>query len=149
MEGFTVEDFIPHRGRMKLVEEILEADEKMAKTACTVNEEWPLYENGSVSPIVLIELTAQTAGVSIGWEEMVKFNKKGAGKGWIVGVRKASFAVDSIPLNTRIVTEARELFSNGEYGEIEGRSSIGSEQISRVVLQVFKTTREFDFGAES
>ncbi len=45
-DPYTVEDIIPHRGRMKLIDEILGYDGTTAETRATVTENWPLVENG-------------------------------------------------------------------------------------------------------
>jgi len=37
-EPYTIEDIIPHRGRMKLIDEILGYDGVTAETAATVTE---------------------------------------------------------------------------------------------------------------
>ena len=147
MNDIDIEDLIPHRGRMKLVEEILAVDAKSAETAATVNENWPTYKDGAVNALVLIELVAQSAGVCVGWDELTRLGKKVAGKGWIVGIKKTSFSIDSIPLHTRIVTKMWERLADRDYAEIEGYSTIGDEKVSRVILQVFRTDMDFDFSS--
>ena len=51
-----IDELIPHRRPLRLIDQILEVDEDSAVTASTVTEQWPLIANGSVNPIVLIEL---------------------------------------------------------------------------------------------
>jgi len=46
-----VESLIPHRNRMKLIDEIMVVDEKTAVTASVVTETWPMVEG--VPQIVL------------------------------------------------------------------------------------------------
>ena len=58
-------------------------------------------ENGSVSPLILIELTAQTAGIATGWEESVIKGKKIDGQlGWLVGIKQADFHINEIAVGT-------------------------------------------------
>ena len=58
----SIKELIPHRGRMKLIDEIVRADAETAATESVVKRDWPLFGKDSVSPFVLIELVAQTAG---------------------------------------------------------------------------------------
>ncbi len=41
MLNIDIEELIPHRGRMKLVDEIVEADDKLAVTLSRVTDRWP------------------------------------------------------------------------------------------------------------
>jgi len=63
----SVEELLPHRGRMKLVDEIIEVDEERALTRSTVTDLWPFFDGKTVNALVLIELVAQTAGISNSW----------------------------------------------------------------------------------
>ena len=92
-----IEDLIPHRERLKLIDTITFVDQEHAVTRATVKESWPLYSGDAVSAIVLIELAAQTAGVCIGWNEKMKTSgPKGEARGWLVGIKKAHFYNDKI-----------------------------------------------------
>ena len=55
-KDMSIEDLIPHRGRMKLIDDIIEMNENGAVTRSVVNETWPFFDDKSVNPIVLIEL---------------------------------------------------------------------------------------------
>ena len=100
----SIEDLIPHRGRMRLIHEILEVDEHRAVTRTVATEEWPLFDGQSVNPIVLVELVAQTAGVTNGWERIKTQGMDSEKKGWLVGIKKTSLFIDAIPLHTEIIT---------------------------------------------
>ena len=58
-----IESLIPHRERIKLISEVLEITTDAAVAAATVKSDWPLCDGNSVSPVVLIEVVAQTAAV--------------------------------------------------------------------------------------
>ena len=64
-DGLTIEEILPHRGRMLLIEEVLVADGEKAVTRSTVSERWPLTDARGVDALVLIELAAQTAGITM------------------------------------------------------------------------------------
>ena len=139
MVDINIEELIPHRDRMKLIDEVIEVDEQTAVTRSTVTEYWPLFEEDSVDPIVLIELVAQTAGVSIGWTELKKKGGNPEGKGWLVGIKEAAFYLERIPLNSRIITDSRKVFDFDNYKEILGITKINGEIAGKVTVQVVQS----------
>ena len=137
MIDINIEDLIPHRNSMKLIDEIVEIDDVSCITTATVSSRWPLYRDGYVHPIVLIELVAQSAGVSFGWREMHK--KEPSGKqGWLVGIKKARFFRDRIPVNSKIVISIDDHKGGDVYAEIAGTARLDSEIIGEMELQVFR-----------
>ena len=136
--NINIENLIPHRGRMKLVDKIIEVDETTAVTESTVNDQWPLFKNNFVNPLVLIELVAQTSAVSIGWKQLKKEGNDAQGKGWLVGIKSADFFIDRIAVNNRITTWVKTNFNLDNYTEILGISKIESDLVSKIVLQVLR-----------
>jgi len=124
---------------MKLLDEIIDVDERKAVTASTVTENWPLFEAGLANCIVLVELVAQTAGVCIGWKEFQEKGNNQGGTGWIVGVKEAVFHCDAIPLNSRIITEAERGFQVELYTEIAGTARMGDQILAEIKLQVVQS----------
>lgn len=138
--GVRIEDLVPHRGRMKLVDDVVEINDILAKTSSRVTERWPLDETNAAAPVVLIELIAQTAGVLEGWK-----SKQGGGPergGWLVGIKKCDFFVDRIPVRTRLTTTVRRLYALEEYAVFAGEVTSESALLSRAELQVFRTEPE-------
>jgi predicted hotdog family 3-hydroxylacyl-ACP dehydratase len=140
---YRIEDLIPHRDRMKLVDEIIEVTEDQAVTVSYPNDQWPLLNNHSVDSLIAVELVAQTAAINIGMKRK-KETGEGRGRGWIVGIKNAEFYVGRIQLNTRLVTKARILYSQEAYSVIEGSVNAGEQLVGTVSLQVFR--EEFSPG---
>ncbi len=138
MNDINIESFIPHRDRMKLIETITYVDHDKAISLATVKDTWPLYKDDAVSPIVLIELVAQTAGICIGWKEKIENNSKTGGKGWIVGIKQAVFHVDKISVDFQVTTCSEVFFTHQNYAVFSGITSIGSDTIGEISLQVFR-----------
>jgi len=134
-----VESLIPHRSRMKLVDEIIAVNEKTAVTASTVTENWPMVEEGAANCLVLVELVAQTAGVCLGWRERQISDGDLEGTGWIVGVKEAVFHCREIPLNSRIITQSERVFQVELYSEIEGTVHMGDKTLAEIKLQVVQS----------
>ena len=141
MVDINIEELIPHRDRMKLIDEVIEVDDETAVTGSTVTENWPLFEEDSVDPIVLIELVAQTAGISLGWTELKTKGINPEGKGWLVGIKEATFYLEKIPLNSRIVTNSRKVFDFDNYNEVLGITRINGEIAGKVTVQVVQSDK--------
>ncbi|MDM8554365.1 hypothetical protein QUF75_06505 [Desulfococcaceae bacterium HSG7] len=139
MTTTTIEALLPHRGRMKLIDQILETRNEAAATVAIVTAEWPLVEQNVVSPLVLIELVAQTSGIAIGWKKLQRKELIDS-RGWLVGIKKAHFKAEQIPLHTRITTYAQVQFKIENYTIIKGISSIGTDVIADIILQVIQAS---------
>jgi len=136
--NIDIETLLPHRDGMKLVDNVVKVDEQMAVTESTVTNSWPLLENNAVGCLVLIELVAQTSAVCIGWKELKDGRDNVGGKGWLVGIKSASFFTGGIPVNTQIMTQTRINFTMDNYTEIQGESKAGNVVLGKIILQVLK-----------
>ncbi len=138
----SIEDLLPHRGRMLLIDEIIEVDDKKAVTGATVTELWPLFDGKVVSSLILIELVAQTAGIVNGWARIKKKGKDSEKEGWLVGIKQSRFFFDAVSLNSRIITCAENQFEYENYREILGIAKIGPDVVGEVTLQLIQTDPE-------
>jgi len=134
----SITDLLPHRGRMLLIQEIIQVDMDAAVSRSIVNEQWPLFDGAGVSPLLIIELVAQTSGLSNGLDRLTKEGPGTETKGWLVGIKKAELYVDTLTLGTAVVTQARNSFKFEGFREIEGRSMIDDKLVGEVTLQVVR-----------
>ncbi len=134
-----VEYLLPHRDSMKLIDEILEVDEEKAVARSVVTDRWPFVDVKSVNPMVLIELVAQTAGISNSWEGIKKHGENFQRKGWLVGIKHARFFGGTLFINTQIITRAENLFKFENYREIMGTAKINSDIVAEVILQLVQS----------
>ena len=130
---YTIDDFIPHRDRMRLVQEIVEIDNDHCVTRAVASPLWPLYGGGHIGSLIIVELVAQTVSVYVGWRKREKTRL--GGKGVIVGIKDAVFPVPLIPAGAELKTSCRTLLNlDNTYGEFEGevkddRTSYGCVRI--------------------
>lgn len=136
MLDLPIDEYIPHRDRMKLIDGVIEIDETRAVTAAVARESWPLADATGVNPIILIELIAQTAGIHNGWKK--RDTVAMAGRGWIVGLREASFAIARIPLGANLVIDALNKPALGSFATIEGSVRLEEREIGRALLQAYQ-----------
>ena len=132
----TAETLLPHRGRMLLVGEILALDHEQATTLSVAQRNWPLYQDGIVSPLILVELVAQTAGVHNGLKRLKTQSSGSETRGWLVGVKNAVFHVSAILIGESVTTTARNAFVFENLREITGTAFINGRLAAEVILQV-------------
>jgi predicted hotdog family 3-hydroxylacyl-ACP dehydratase len=137
--GATIEDLLPHRDRMLLIDEILAVDDKSAVTSAVVNDRWPFFDGKTVNSLVLIELAAQTAGITNGLVRIKRHGHASEKKGWLVGIKESRIYVDSVALNTRIIIRAENQFEYEKYRQVQGTATIGSDLVAEVLLQLIQT----------
>ena len=133
-----IEELLPHRGRMLLIDKIVQIDGESAISQATPTDQWPMSDRTGVSSLLLIELVAQTSGLSNGLECL---NIEGRGtriSGWLVGIKKASIQVPTLAIGEVIVTETQNSFKFESFREVEGRCKVGDELIAEVTLQVVR-----------
>ena len=139
LDDISIEDLLPHRGRMLLIDEVLEVTDTTAVTCATVTDKWPLFDGQVVDSLILIELVAQTAGVNNGWVRIKQHGLDSEKKGWLVGIKQSRFLVESVALNDRIITRAENQFEYEGYRQILGTARIDKMLIGEVALQVIQT----------
>ncbi len=133
------ESILPHRGRMLLIESILELNEDGAATRSVVTPEWPFCDGRGVQAIVLIELVAQTAGIHNGWIRDKRHGPAADKKGWIVGIRQAHLSVDTLPLHTELVTRTENRMEFEGFRDIFGTVATGSGIVAEITLQLLRS----------
>ena len=130
-----IDELVPHRRPLRLIDEILDMDEDSAVSAARVTPQWPMLENGSANPIVLIELVAQTSAALGGYRKKKKNDDAPVGGGLIVAIKSAAFFTDQIPLNSRVVTRATTRLLIENFKEITGVVKMDDTVIAEVSLQ--------------
>jgi predicted hotdog family 3-hydroxylacyl-ACP dehydratase len=139
----SIEDLIPHRERLKLIDTIVSVNQGHAVCRATVKKSWPLLSGDGVCATVLVELAAQTAGICIGWNEKLKTGRpQGEASGWLVGIKKAHFHIDKLPLNTCITIRSENRLAVENYKEIVATARIGQTLVGEIILQILLATRD-------
>lgn len=138
LSEITLEDLLPHRGNMMLISEVLEVDRQHALTISRVERFWPMADDHGVSSLVLVELAAQTAGVCNGWDRIQTKGLDSEKMGWLVGIKKADFFIDYLPLGGKILSLSENLYNFGNLREISCRQHLDDTLIGSMTLQLFQ-----------
>ncbi len=138
LTDFALEDLVPHRGAMLLIDEILEVDDVSAVTKSRVARTWPMADEEGVSPLIFVELAAQTAGVCNGWERIRKLGADSEQIGWLVAVKRADFYMEHLPFGLSITARAENTMIFDKFREVTGRLHHGDQLLAEVVLQLYQ-----------
>ena len=121
-----IEQLIPHRLPMRLVENVAHVDNESIKATAVVRDTWPTVRNGHAQTLILIELIAQTAAVLQGWRERHE-SKAGIG-GLLVGIPEAKRQAMTIPVGTQLVCSVHISHGVQNYlaftGQVEGADGV-------------------------
>ena len=140
--ALNVKSLLPHRGRMLLVDEILTITDEQTTVLSMARDNWPLLKDGTINPLILVELVAQTAGVH-NCMKRVKQNGQGEPtRGWLVGVKSARFYVEAIAPGETVTTTTTNAFVFDNLREIKGTATIGGQPAADVVLQIVEAQEE-------
>ncbi|WP_020587253.1 hypothetical protein [Desulfobacter curvatus] len=133
---FPIKDLLPHRNRMLLVERILEVNEFLSVSSAVVGDHWPLVCAGSASPIVMVELAAQTAGINNSIKRLKTRGKEDGNMGWIAGVKSAVFHMDSLPVGATLITRTQNSFAFEDFREVTATVTLDETVAAEITLQL-------------
>lgn len=140
--NYSIEDLLPHRDRMLLIQKILEGDSRAAVSSAVVKQNWPLCNGQIADPLVLIEVAAQTAGISAGLARIKACGADADKKSWMVGIKQACFHVNSLAVNDTIITRSENSYAYEGYRKIKCTSRIGPQVVGEIELQAIQAGSE-------
>jgi predicted hotdog family 3-hydroxylacyl-ACP dehydratase len=140
LSGLTLQDLLPHRGNMLLVKKVLGVDRKTARALFLVEKSWPMADEQGVDPLILIELAAQTAGICNGWDRIQTKGLNSEQMGWLVGIKKADFFIDSLPFGGIVTGRAENTCSFENLREVSCELHMNHELIGTATLQLFQVS---------
>ncbi len=138
LADLTLEDLLPHRGRMLLVGEVLAVDSGSARALFFVDKSWPMADDHGVHPLIMVELAAQTAGVCNGWDRIRTKGLDSKQMGWLVAIKKAEFFIDALPLGSMVTGMAKNTYSFENLREVACELFMADRLIGRATLQLFQ-----------
>ncbi len=132
------EELLPQRGNMLLVQEIIHLDAETAISESKVKSSWPFFDDNHIPAIILIEVAAQTAGLSGSWQNRQINDSATSTKGWIVGIKKAVFKKEKIALGTVIRARSEVNFSYEQLREASCLLTADGQKLADITIQLFK-----------
>lgn len=138
LTGLKLEDLLPHRGSMLLIDEVLDVDSTFALTSSAVRAAWPMAGAEGVPPLILIELAAQAAGVCNGWDRIQTKGVESDQMGYLVAIKRARFYLDDIPIDSVIVARAENTHNFENLREVFCALHLDDRLIGEVTLQLYQ-----------
>jgi predicted hotdog family 3-hydroxylacyl-ACP dehydratase len=141
MQNIDIDSLIPHRGKIKIIDGILDIQENSAISYAIVTPNWPLYDGRAVDALVLIEGIAQTAAIMEGYKRRQR-GEDGV-KGWLVGIKSAEFYVKKIGVDAKLIITLESKYAFDHYGVVEGTVKAGEDILATATLQAIRINDEY------
>ena len=131
--SYRLEDILPHRPPMVLLDEVLSVDEDVRSlvASSTIRPEWS--ENWSA-----IELMAQAAAALAGVFDQVSGSDHPARPGFLLGTRRISFSVPSFEVGRTYLVTAKDVFSDEVSASFECTVRDGDKVVASAVLNAYR-----------
>ena len=140
-EDHDLDEFIPHRGSMRLVDRLGQVSDDRAQVFTRVRADWPLAADGRVDPLVLIEVVAQAAAALAGYRK--RHEERLGGRGWLVGVRKTELTTEGPEVGTELTVEVRVDYQLKDYAVFQGQVKAQGRDLATVEVQTYKPDDSF------
>lgn len=137
LQEYALDQLIPHRNGMRLIDRLLSANHREAITEATPAKHWPLRQSNHISSLVAVEISAQTAGILVGNQARQIKGASLNGKGWLVGIKQAAFHQDRFRIGTTLRIHAHLGFSYQTFHEIASDVFVNETPVANIMLQVF------------
>jgi predicted hotdog family 3-hydroxylacyl-ACP dehydratase len=138
LSAITLDDLLPHRDAMMLIDEIVEVDSSHALTSSLISASYPLVDEKGVQPLIMVELAAQTAGVCNGLDRIKTQGIDSNQMGWLVGVKRAHFYIEHIPLGSKVYTRSENSHNYENLREVSCVIHLDERLIGEITLQLFQ-----------
>ena len=134
--AIDMDSLIPQRPPMRILDDLLDADNIRGLTVSTVTQDWPALAKDIAPGVFLIEAIAQTAALHTGW--LLRNERTMGGAGYLVGIPEAELNVSGIAVGTRFHTEVTALRRRKNFAVYQGSVSCGGTILAKASIQAFK-----------
>jgi predicted hotdog family 3-hydroxylacyl-ACP dehydratase len=135
--AFPIEACIPHRGAMRLIDRLVEADAEHAVAEVDVPADGLFVRDGGVPAWVGIEYMAQTIAA---WAGARALRAAGTPRlGFLLGCRQYAARLASFPAGATLRIEAHcELISDNGLGQFDCRIALAGADVAHALVSVFE-----------
>lgn len=136
LSAIPIQELLPHRGAMCLLERALEADAEQLTAEVIVKPGGLFFANSEVAAWVGIEYMAQSIAAWAGWQARLRGTQPKLGL--LVGTRKYECAKSSFALGKLTVTVKREFQADNGLGQFACTIQNTIEVLARASITVFE-----------
>jgi len=135
--SYRVEELVPHRGAMSLLESIDEYGEEWLRASLTTSPASTFADAHGVPGWVGIEYMAQAAAAFAGIERAQRGERPSIG--FLIGSRYYRSMLEIIPFGTRLVVEARlALRDEEDFAAYDCALSVQGQRIAECTLKAYR-----------
>ena len=136
LSAIPIEELLPHRGAMRLLERALQADAEQLTAEVIIKPEGLFCANNQVAAWVGIEYMAQAIAAWAGWQAR---QRGGLPKvGLLVGTRRYECTQPNFALGQLTVTVTREFQADNGLGQFACTIQKGRDVLARASITVFE-----------
>lgn len=136
--SWTVDELVPHKATMSLLDEALEADDEHAQAAVRIAEDTLLYDArlGGVPASIGIEYMAQTIAMFAGAQ--ARRLGQGPAVGFLLGSRRYVAHVPVFGLAARLMIDVVQELRDGQMAAFSCQISENGDLLAEARLSVFQ-----------
>ncbi len=131
-----MEDILPHRPPMILLDEVLSREGERIVCALTLRDGSPFVNEGRLQAVVTLEYMAQCAAAFAGL--LARERGEGVRKGFLVAVREMDLARDWIAVGARLVVDAERVWGDATLGHFKCSVRERCDVFARAALSVVR-----------
>ncbi len=135
-----LEDLLPHRGPMLLLEGLLEANLHRVLCSLQVRPQSSFCEHGYVPPVIALEYMAQAASVLMGIRR--RHAKVPRGNGYLLGTRRLQLMTPRIASGSELLIEAVCEFDDGKLGSFRCLVTCSAQPIAKAQISAYESDEE-------
>ena len=139
--NLRVEDFLPHRPPMILLDELSSIDESRAVSYVNISPKSLFFSDGAVPSWVGIEYMVQTMAAFTNFQAREKSGKPAIG--FLLGTRSFVARRSEFLDGERLKIEVKPLLIGDPIGSFECRIEINNELIAEASLTAYKPDKDF------
>jgi len=133
----TIDDYIPHRGPMRLVDRLVSADDEQAVVEAEVPAAGAFVQQRRMPSYVLIEHMAQSVAAWAG--ARARRQGRPVPLGFLLGTRRFEASCDELPSGTRLRMTVRcEMLGDNGLGMFDCRVDADGRTVAQAMLSVFE-----------
>ncbi|WP_242392195.1 ApeP family dehydratase [Anaeromyxobacter oryzisoli] len=131
-----IEELVPHRGRMLLLDELVAFDGQRALCRVRLQRDSTFVEGGAVDAVIALEYMAQAVAAFAG------MRGRAAGRppriGFLLGTRELVLSVDRFAVGDELMVEVAHVWGEDQLGVFDCTVSRGGEKVASAALNVYQ-----------
>ena len=132
-----MEELLPHRGPMLLLDRVVEVRPDGMRCAAVVPEDSLFVRDGRLRRCALVEYLAQTMAAFVGWQGRLAGGEE-VRRGYLVGARGVEFAGGPVRAGDELVVDVRQEAALGDYRSYDGEVLLREDVVCRGNLKVVR-----------